>query len=489
MVLRKVSLFLAKHSQKLAFGAGVTALGIGYAVQPYYEVFARWALIKTHENKEIRPSKRILHITDAVCEQFDVSDSQKVKLDVFLTGIDQSVSIGSLISGGYAFIGLPFFATYSDPLEISMEEGQFYTRHFPHGPYSPIGRQLLDLIILPESAVRFVVARELVRLGAKPKNSVSSSRSARFKSMVTVTGMISGLYAAYQCFIILLKYPRGKSQLAHESIGNLTEWCISQQPNWKQGTGKCKLSYALNRALRLPARVLLPTRVLCYTTLAMASLFCQWQVVLAWRRWASFRADQVVAQLDPSLLQAGLIYYDWRLRYNRFCYDRAVDRELAKAKARNRGNSAPDYDPIQAYQDEQLAHHRDEKQHQKEPGDDWIPQKSPNSQVLVQVDRATVHDDKTGYFLPRVDGAKTITSAELARPDSSSLRKSAYSIHPRLTACGNERWAADGDALAFGFTELLSLGYVWPTLARLLSLFVGPATSEARLARLKALSK
>ncbi|THD23067.1 hypothetical protein D915_006201 [Fasciola hepatica] len=328
-----------------------------------------------------------------------------------------------------------------------MEEGQFYTRHFPHGPYSPIGRQLLDLIILPEPAVRFVVARELVRLGAKPKNSVSSSRSARFKSMVTVTGMISGLYAAYQ------------------------------------------LSYALNRALRLPARVLLPTRVLCYTTLAMASLFCQWQVVLAWRRWASFRADQVVAQLDPSLLQAGLIYYDWRLRYNRFCYDRAVDRELAKAKARSRGNSAPDYDPIQAYQDEQLALQREEKQPEKEPGDDWISQKSPNSQVLVQVDRATVHDDKTGYFLPRVDGAKTITSAELARPDSSSLRKSAYSIHPRLTACGNERWAADGDALAFGFTELLSLGYVWPTLARLLSLFVGPATSEARLARLKALSK
>lgn len=63
-----------------------------------------------------------------------------------------------------------------------------------------------------------------------------------------------------------------------------------------------------------------------------------------------------------------------------------------------------------------------------------------------------------------------------------------YKIHPRLTACGNERWAADGDALAFGFTELLSLGYVWPILARFLSFFASPATSEARLARLKTLS-
>lgn len=66
MVLHKFPLFLAKHSQKLALGASLTALAISYTVQPYYEVFARWALIKTNEGKEVRPSQRIRQIASTV---------------------------------------------------------------------------------------------------------------------------------------------------------------------------------------------------------------------------------------------------------------------------------------------------------------------------------------------------------------------------------------------------------------------------------------
>lgn len=155
-----------------------------------------------------------------------------------------------------------------------------------------------------------------------------------------------------------------------------------------------QVSYALNRALRLPARVSQPARLLCYTALAMAGLFCQWQVVLAWRRRENFLADQVVAQMDPSLLQAGLIYYDWRLRYNRFCYDRALDRELVKAKARGRSRPTPEYDPIQAYQDEQSAFQNE----QSRAGQvhDRISQQSADSQAPILNDRDAISDDKTG---------------------------------------------------------------------------------------------
>ncbi|VDP88851.1 unnamed protein product [Echinostoma caproni] len=396
MAFPKLSLFFAKHSQKLALLTSVSGIGFAYAMQPYYEVFLRWALIKTREGRELRPSKRIRELTDTVCSQFDLSDEQKAKLDVFLIAPDQSASIGSILTNGYAFIGLPFFTTYSDQLEIPTDEGEFYTCVIKDGSSSKeiiariskaraayAGfknlRRRCDVALKLKSRVYYAAVRSVLLYGCDTLNllvedirrlAVLDNRCLRSLSQVGWSDQVPHQLHSFFCFL---------------SVDQRTKKSI-------------QVSYIFNRAFRLPARVSTPARLLCYTTLAAVGLFCQWQGLLAWRRYLAFRIDQIVARMNPTMLQAGLIYYDWRLRLNRFCYDRAVDNALTKAKAMSQNDPVADFDPIQAYQDEQLALEREKEQAERKQDSHRIP----NSAVLstaTPVTRNAIHDAKTGERL------------------------------------------------------------------------------------------
>ncbi|KER18417.1 hypothetical protein T265_16071, partial [Opisthorchis viverrini] len=52
-------------------------------------------------------------------------------------------------------------------------------------------------MVLPDDALRFLIARELLRLGACTADGTSLLASARSNSVFTMTGIIGILYAAY----------------------------------------------------------------------------------------------------------------------------------------------------------------------------------------------------------------------------------------------------------------------------------------------------
>ncbi|VDQ05306.1 unnamed protein product [Trichobilharzia regenti] len=125
--MNKFSIFLAKHSQKLALLCATTAYSLAYYAQPYYEVITRWSLTKFDIAWEAKPSERILRVIKETCSHFNMTDYQKLQLDIFLTPMDESLVLGSLTSpNGYAFIGLPYFFGYENSLEIPLDSLDFY---------------------------------------------------------------------------------------------------------------------------------------------------------------------------------------------------------------------------------------------------------------------------------------------------------------------------------------------------------------------------
>ncbi|TGZ71884.1 hypothetical protein CRM22_002401 [Opisthorchis felineus] len=425
--MSKLTIFLARHSQKLALAFGTLAIGITYGCQPYYEVCCRWSLVQHKANGETRPSDRILRAFDEVCGEFGLSEKQKAQLDIFLMGGDQPVALGSLVSKGYAFIGLPACAFYSDTSEIPTDALDFYTPHFPYGPFSVPGQRRLELMVLPDDALRFLIARELLRLGACTADGASLLASARSNSVFTMTGIIGSLYAAYQ------------------------------------------VAYVLNRRFELPLRWMFSSRLMLYMGISLVALLCQWQVMLAWRRHNCLRVDEIVASLNESFLRGGVAYYTWRLRLNQFWHEHILRYRSAALGSKKTESTV---DVLTAYQDEQ-----------RQAG----LLKQENAEVGETAPGASSSD--TGYFLPRVDRVveQTDTSAwpvDTDRPMHSGQFQ--YSINPRTSSCGNERWAGDGEPPGFGLTALLSLGRIAPPMAWFFGLFCYPATSHTRLQLLEA---
>ncbi|KAF5400372.1 hypothetical protein PHET_06614 [Paragonimus heterotremus] len=444
-LMNRVTSFLWNHSQKLAFGSVGIAIGTTYFFQPHFEMLSRWALVQTDGISEVKPSDRLERLLTEVSRNFVLNEKIKCDLDLFLTKSDHVFSVGSVRSAGYAFIGLPRFASYSDPSEISTEDFGFYTRHFPYGPYSPVGKQRLALMILPDDALRFVLARELVRLGAKSRDGTSIAVSARTKAMFTVAGMVGGLYAAYQV-----------ASPISVTVGVFI---------LKVSTHLFQCAYRLNRVYKLPTHWLLSSRLLLYTGLALFGLFCQWQIALAWRRYNCLAVDKLVAHLDDSFLRGGLAYYDWRIRWNQFWYDRSVEKHTNEQKSH--------FDPVKLYQEEQQ---RVEESTETE------------EQPVGNIGKFVLHDKESGYYLPRIDGTKDplgppVDSLQTQFRSSGAFH---YKINPRVSACGRERWAGDGDGVGFGLTEMLMSGLAPTWLVWLLGLFVCPATSYLRYSRLAA---
>lgn len=274
--MNRLSIFLVRHSQKLALCCTIGAAVSTYFVQPYIEVLNRWSISKFGIDGEVKPATRITELTDEVCRKFDLKDEQRLKLDIFTLPLDEPVTLGSLRSSGYAFIGIPYFFGYRNTAEIALDTLDFYRPYFPYGPYSKLGQKRIELMVLPDSALRFLLAREIIRLGGVTVNGKKLLTSARTESILTASGVIGSLYLSYQ------------------------------------------IIYFFNRVTDSLMRWSRPTRLLGYTFLPLLGLFCQYQCMLVWRRHRCLKADQIAASLDESFRQGGQTYYEWRLKWNKF---------------------------------------------------------------------------------------------------------------------------------------------------------------------------
>ncbi|CAH8656484.1 unnamed protein product [Dicrocoelium dendriticum] len=307
---------------------------------------------------------------------------------------------------------LPFFIPSLKPLRCRVE--------FPYGPYSPVGRQRLELMVLPEEALKFLLARELFRLGARCLDGSELFCSSRARAMMTVGGMVGGLYGAYQT------------------------------------------AYILNRAFKLPVRWRPPSRLLLYTGLAFLGLLCQWQFALAVRRHICFAVDRLAGSLNSSFLHGGLIYYDWRIRWNTFWFDRSVGFH------ENNHKNYPATGFFNVHQD----------------GIEGMHQSNQRQLGFGGPKPSSAHDLETGYYLPVVSNA-----SEGQTHKQTSLVRSGrftYFTNPRVSPRGNELWCGDGDGFSFGLTEFLELGLVPSVVAWFFSLCSSPATSRMRYARMAA---
>ncbi|CAH8558936.1 unnamed protein product [Schistosoma turkestanicum] len=414
--MNKFSIFFVKHSQKLALLSAATACSLTYFVQPYYEVLCRWSTSQFDIGWETKPSQRVLRITKDICSHFTMTDYQKSQLDVFLTSVDESLVLGSIKSPGYAFIGLPYFFRYESSAEIPLDSLDFYRSYFPYGPFSKVGRDRLELMVLPESALKFLIAREIVRLRGVTATGQKLPLSARGQSLLTANSIIGSLYLSYQAIFLL------------------------------------------NRTFKLPILMSTVSKVLIYTLIPLFGLFCQHQIILAWRRYCCLRADQIVSSLDESFRQGGLQYYDWRLRWNQFWAKRQEEfKERKRLIKANNHDETMKFDPVTQYQ---LENERSSEKNTTE----------------------------TDYYLPKSENDPLDPVIIQKQLSNESQQKNAnYYQRNRFNHSGNELWAGDGDGINLGWTGILSVGLMPRIISSFFNLFSSPATSSQRYNQLTVL--
>ncbi|CAH8626383.1 unnamed protein product [Heterobilharzia americana] len=165
----------------------------------------------------------------------------------------------------------------------------------------------MELMIIPESALRFLIAREIVRLQGITSTGLKLTLSARGQSLLTIGGLIGSLYLSYQAIFLL------------------------------------------NRGMKLPLRAPIVTRMLIYPLLPLFTVFLQHQIMLAWRRRCCLRADQIVCSLGESFRQGGLEYYNWRLRWNQFWATRYAETK-ERQELNRKGDKISGFDPVAQYQ-------------------------------------------------------------------------------------------------------------------------------------------
>ncbi|VDP74861.1 unnamed protein product [Schistosoma curassoni] len=162
---------------------------------------------------------------------------------------------------------------------------------------------------LPESALKFLIAREIIRLQGVTITDQKLPLSARSQSLLTINSIIGSFYLSYQTIFLL------------------------------------------NRTTRLPLRVSIASKLLIYTFIYLSGLFFQHQIILAWRRYCCLRADQIVCSLGESFRQGGLQYYDWRLRWNQFWAERQEEfKERKRLIKTNNHDETVSYDRVMKHQ-------------------------------------------------------------------------------------------------------------------------------------------
>ncbi|KAL5105653.1 AP-3 complex subunit beta-2 [Taenia crassiceps] len=288
-LVRSMNLFLRK-SQIFAAAGLVGGVITSCLMQPYLEVFVRWHHVETEHGQEVKPTDRINRIANSVFAKLHVPEAIRSKVDFFLTKNGEAVALGILSdehsknSNDYAFIGLPYFCTYEDPYDIPLEGMNFASPLFPYTAYSSQGMHRLQLMCLSDSALEFLIAREVASLlgsrklkeyGTSGVKSTSPFLPPRLASRVACLSLVVSLYLAYQ------------------------------------------VCYVLNR-LCLYNTCSRPFRLLGYTGITVLMLLCQRQIIVSWRHNASLALDTAVARANHDLLVGGIEYYDWKRSWNAF---------------------------------------------------------------------------------------------------------------------------------------------------------------------------
>ncbi|VDM24726.1 unnamed protein product, partial [Hydatigera taeniaeformis] len=430
--------FFLRKSQILAAVGLVGGVVASCFVQPYVEVFIRWHHTQMKFGKEMKPCERVNRIADSVFAKLQVPETLRNKVDFFFTKNGEAVALGSLNDGAfkdfndYAFIGLPYFCAYEDPLDIPIEEMNFSSPLFPYTAFSVQGRHRLQLMCLSDAALEFLIAREVcILLGSRKLTECKSSGvelashflPPRLASRVSCLSLVVSLYLAYQ------------------------------------------VCYVLNRLLCLPNTCVRPLCLLGYTGITALMLLCQRQLIVSWRHNASLALDAAVASVDHELLVGGIEYYEWKRSWNAFWMRLLPSSRRAMEVLRNvtRVALTTDLSPCLRYQ----------------------VQRGLKDPTILYRDPATY------YFIPvSIDQLDNDSQqSDLRLDDCNPAYLSAYHLpgYDPNTLQGDEKFASDGETLLFNMAGLLAFGVVPAWLASVFQLLSFPATCTKRKAALEAM--
>ncbi|KAL7055135.1 hypothetical protein AAHC03_024473 [Spirometra sp. Aus1] len=414
---------LLRHSQKLAALGFATSAVLSWTLQPYSEAFTRWSQMRMNRDRELPPTERICRLCDQVCTRLGLPPHLRRQLDLFFTDSAESVALGNLNGDpqGYAFVGLPYFFRYATEAEIPLQNFEFATPLFPHTAFSEMGKERISLMLIPDDALEFLLAREIVALlGSAHLTKLTSTVSTspwsfpapRTMSRIASLSLLSAVYLAYQ------------------------------------------VAYVLNRLLGLRTLWSPPARLLAYMGIVGLMLLCQRQLLVAWRHQVCFNVDRAVGSLGDDMRAKGIAYYSWKLRWNAFWTHRLVECRRAMDIFQRVTRGVRDLElSLLIRQNLQMG--------------DFALEKSPPD----------------FYYLPPAlavscYGARCALRFDSCTLDSRNCRLPAYNAN---TPTGEERFASDGQSLQPSLSGILAFGAMPSApLANLLQLVCAPATSAQR---------
>ncbi|VDD81427.1 unnamed protein product [Mesocestoides corti] len=428
-----MKLIFLRNSQAFAAIGFVGASVFSYYVQPYLEVFNRWNHVKTRIGREMEPNSRVVRIANSAFAKLKVPEALSQKVDIFLTKYAESVALGSLDtdSDGYAFIGLPYFSVYEDSSDIPLEDLTFSSPLFPYAAHSSLGKKRLQLMHISDSALEFLVAREVARLlGSAKLADCRKSETSKFSTF--------------------FPSPRMSARIA--SLSLIATLYLSYQT-----------CYALNRLLRLHIACPRSLRVLNYLGVAALMVLCQRQILVSWQHHVCLALDKAVCEACSDFYAGGIEYYKWKREWNSFWTQvlpvcRKAMRLLRQVSA---GSLTPELSPALKYQVQMAL------------SDPAILQRDPSEYYFIPP--SIVHMNRSSK-----DPVPLLEDCSLSY--LSAYHLPAYDVNSRQ---GDEKFASDGETLRLNLPGLLSFGVFPAWLAFIFEMLSFPATCGQRKTQLE----
>ncbi|VDL16023.1 unnamed protein product [Hymenolepis diminuta] len=426
---------------QLFAAAGLAGVGlVSCLIQPLLEVFNRWIHVKKQYGQDVKPPDRVNRLAKSAFEKMHIPVEISNKIDFFLTNNAESISLGSLLKSdsgnykGYAFVGLPFFCAYDQVEDIPLEDLQFASPLFPFTMFSEQAKRRLDLMCISDSALEFLIAREVASLLSSCKLTECFQQSSSPSFYVKPT---MGTFFP----------PRTLSHISRLSfVGSLY---VAYQ-----------VCFGLNRLLGLCSVVSRSTRGLVYLGVTALLLLCQRQLLVAWRHSCALSLDAAIADCHSSLLDGGVEYYSWKREWNAFwtrnilLSARKAMSTLANVTRASLGEEGRQVSSPLKYQIQWALNESDSKYHY------YIP--SSVEQCFEKKAGLRLDDCNLSYL--------------------SAYRLPTYEVN---TQKGDEKFASDGDVLRFNMAGLLAFGAVPKWLASIMQAFSFPATCGQRKAALE----
>ncbi|KAM3173542.1 hypothetical protein ACTXT7_012311 [Hymenolepis weldensis] len=415
--------------------AGLIGGGIvSSLIQPHLEVFNRWIHVKKQYGRDMEPPDRVNRLAKSAFEKLHIPVEISNKIDFFLTNNAESIALGSLLKSdsenykGYAFVGLPFFCAYDQPEDIPLEDLKFASPLFPFTMFSEQAKRRLDLMCISDSALEFLIAREVASLLSSCKLTECFQHSSSPSLHVRRT---MGTFFP----------PRTLSHISRLSfVGSLYT--------------AYQICFGLNRLLGLRSIVSRSTRGLLYMGVTALLLLCQHQLLVAWRHSCALSLDAAIADCHSSLLDGGVEYYSWKREWNAFwtrnilLSARKAMSTLANVTRASLGEEGRQVSSLLKYQIQ------------------WAL-----NQYYIPSSVVQCFEKKAG---PRLD--------DCSLSYLSAYRLPTYEVN---TQKGDEKFASDGDVLRFNMAGLLAFGAVPRWLASVMQAFSFPATCGQRKAALE----